>query len=318
MTALRPRRPRPSFGLSAPSPGRRPPGIAIDLGSSRTRAWTGGRGAILDVRTVTFPGSGSSGTGHGSGAPGGPGTPSSPGTYGTSRPSAPSGAASAPSGTPAGTSYPVQRGAIVDPEGTARMLERLLARHLPLLGRTTIALTTPVLGGDAYRAAAREALQVLRPSAILTIPTARAIALGAAADPSRPLLIVDVGGRLTEVFLLADGEVADAHRTDLGTEDVDDPACRVLTESVVGTVTRMLRSDGASLTREALDHGVLLAGGGALRPEIAHGLSERLHAAVRTAPAPHTVAVRGAARHLETVRDHPPGRGTAGPPTPQR
>lgn len=33
-------------------------GIALDLGSARTRAWTSGRRRILDVRTVTFPGAG--------------------------------------------------------------------------------------------------------------------------------------------------------------------------------------------------------------------------------------------------------------------
>lgn len=33
-------------------------GIALDLGSARTRAWTSGRRMILDVPTVTFPGTG--------------------------------------------------------------------------------------------------------------------------------------------------------------------------------------------------------------------------------------------------------------------
>ena len=33
-------------------------GVALDMGSARTRAWVSGRGMILDVPTVTFPGAG--------------------------------------------------------------------------------------------------------------------------------------------------------------------------------------------------------------------------------------------------------------------
>jgi rod shape-determining protein MreB and related proteins len=111
------------------------PGIALDLGSSRTRAWVPGPGIILDVPTVTIEG--------------------------------------------VGGSHPIRRGTIVDPEGTARMLQRLLGPRIPRHARPLIALTTPVLGGIAYRKAARAALEVLRPRTVLTIPTATAVALGA-------------------------------------------------------------------------------------------------------------------------------------------
>jgi len=261
MTVIRPPRAGSARHMTSPVC-RQCPGIAIDLGSARTRAWAPGRGIILDTRTVTFPGT--------------------------------------------GTSYPVQRGTIVDPEGTARMLDRLLGRRVPRFGHPVIALTTPVLGGIAYREAARTALQVLRPRTVLTIPTAKAIALGADADPSRPLLIVDIGAHLTEVFLLTDGAVTDAHRTALGTDDLDYTPCRELTESVVTVVTGMLRRDHTSQTLDALRNGVLLAGGGALRPEITHGLAAQLHVPVRPAPAPHTVAVRGAAKHLQAVHHRSP------------
>lgn len=273
MTAIRPPRHTSLRHSAWPLCCRRCTGIAVDLGSSRTRAWALGRGLILDARTVAFPGS--------------------------------------------GTSHPVQRGTIIDPEGTSRMLDRLLGRRIPLLGHTVIALTTPVLGGIAYREAARAALQVLRPTAVLTIPTAKAIALATRADPSRPLLVVDVGAHLSEVFLLIDGEVADAHRTLLGTDDLDRTPHRELVESVVTAVTAMLRRDRTSQTLDALRQGVLLAGGGALRPEVVHGLSHQLHVPVRTAPAPHTAAVRGAARHLEAVHTHRPDDDLADSP-PQR
>ncbi|NLU71491.1 hypothetical protein HCC61_02075 [Streptomyces sp. HNM0575] len=310
MTVIRPPRHAALRHRAWPLCCRQCTGIAIELGSSRTRAWALGRGIILDVRTVTFR---------------------------------------------SGASHPVQRGTIVDPEGASQMLDRLLGRRLPLFGHTVIALTTPVLGGIAYREAAREALRSLRPAAVVTIPTAKAIALGAGAGagsgaepaagagpvtdagqdaevqtpgsrsgaatgsgsgpgaaagagsaPFRPQLIVDVGAHLTEVFLLTEGEVADAHRAELGTDDLDRIPSRRIVGSVVDTLTAMLRRDTTSQTLDALQHGVLVAGGGALRPEITHGLSKQLHVPVRTAPAPHTAAVRGAARHLQAVHTHPP------------
>ncbi|MGW0548859.1 rod shape-determining protein [Streptomyces altiplanensis] len=247
------------------------PGIALDLGSARTRAWMRGRGIILDTPTVTFPGT--------------------------------------------GASSPIQRGTIVDPEGTARMLERLLARHIPASGRPLIVLTTPVLGGVAYRKAARTALDVLRPRTILTIPSAPAVALGAGKDMTRPLLIVDIGAHLTEVFLLDDGAVADAHSIALGTDDLDRTAThRDVTEAVTAKVADMLRLDHTSQTFDALHNGVLLAGGGALRPEFAHQLTGELRVPVRPVPGPHNAALRGAARILESAHGHPSVTGPAAHP----
>ncbi|MEW1921998.1 rod shape-determining protein [Streptomyces sp. NPDC088360] len=244
-------------------------GIALDLGSARTRAWTSGRRMILDVPTVTF---------HGGGAV-----------------------------------YPIRRGAIVDTSGTARMLDRLLGHRLPRFGRPLLILTSPVLGGVAYRAEARIAVEVLRPRTVLTIPTARAVASAVDADLARPLLVVDIGAHLTEVALLADGAVVDARHTALGTSDLDrrasptapPPPSAHLTDCVVAMVTAMLGQDRSSRTLEALRRGALLAGGGALLPEVSRGLAEQLHAPVQPVPAPHTAAVRGAAKLLRAAHGHP-------------
>ncbi|MFB7599829.1 rod shape-determining protein [Streptomyces sp. NPDC056160] len=263
--------------LRRPWPARRPwpmrgkcVGVALDLGSARTRAWVAGRGLVLDVPTVTFPGP--------------------------------------------GAAYPIQRGTIVDTPGTARMLARLLVHRLPRFGRPLVVLTAPVLDGVAFRAEARTAVQVLRPRGVLTLPGARAVALGAGADLSRPLLVVDIGAQLTEVVLLADGAVVDARRTALGTGDLDTVAPAELSEAVVGMVSAMERQDRTTLTADALRRGALLAGGGALRPEIVYRLTGRLHAPVVPVAAPHTAAVRGAATLLHAARAHPSAGGTASPP----
>ncbi|MFD5815803.1 hypothetical protein [Streptomyces sp. NPDC127038] len=205
-----------------------------------------------------------------------------------------------------GATYPIQRGTIVDTPGTARMLDRLLGHRLPRLGRPLLILTTPVLGGVAYRAQARTVVEVLRPRSVLTVPTARAVAIGADADPTPPLLVVDLGAHLTEVTLLADGAVTDARQTALGTSDLDHrtPPSRI-TDAVVAMVTAMLEQDHTSATFEALRRGALLAGGGALRPDITYRLADRLRAPVQPVPAPHTAAVRGAAKLLRAAWAHP-------------
>ncbi|WP_329440959.1 rod shape-determining protein [Streptomyces canus] len=269
--------PRPSAARHRPWPWcRQCTGIALDLGSARTRAWMSGRRSILDVPTVTVPGD--------------------------------------------SATHPVQRGTIVDTPGTARMLNRLLGHRLPRSGRPLLILTTPVLGGITYRAEARTAVEVLRPRTVLTVPTARAVAVAADSDPTRPLLVLDIGAHLTEVTLLADGAVTDARHTALGTSDLGTgdlgtgdlegrtPAAR-LTDAVDAMVTAMLDQDRTSQTLDALQRGVLLAGGGALRPDIADHLSRRLRAPVRSVPAPHTAAVRGAARLLQAAHAHPSATG---------
>ncbi|MFD0434258.1 rod shape-determining protein [Streptomyces chartreusis] len=245
-------------------------GLALDMGSARTRAWIAGRGMILDVPTITFPG--------------------------------------------AGAVYPIQRGAVVDVPGTARMLDRLLGHRLPRLTRPLVVLTTPVLDGPTYRERARTAVEVLRPRTVLTVPAARAIALAADADLSRPLLVVDIGAHLTEVVLLSEGMVFDARRTAVGTTDISAPGTSAeVIEAVTTMITSMLRQDRSSVTADALCRGALLAGGGALRPDLTYRLTGSLHAPLRAVPAPHTAAIRGAAKILQSAHAHPSAR-SAHPP----
>ncbi|MGV9273608.1 rod shape-determining protein [Streptomyces griseosporeus] len=271
---------------------RRYCGIALDLGSARTRAWITGSGVVVDVPTVTCTGTGA---GSEAGARFGTGTATGTGTG---------------SATGTGALYPVRRGAIVDTPGCARMLLRLLADRLPRLGHPLIVVTAPALGGLAYRTQARIAVDALRPRGVLTVPSARAVAVAAGADMSRPLLVADIGAHLTEVVLLHEGAVTDARRTALGTGDLDGttPPER-LSEAVALMLTAMLRQDRTSLTADALARGVLLAGGGALRPEITGRLAGLLHTPLSVVPAPHTAAVRGAARLLQVAHTHPSASG---------
>ncbi|MFF9122599.1 rod shape-determining protein [Streptomyces sp. NPDC014889] len=236
-------------------------GVALDLGSARTRVWTEGLGGIVDVPTVTHRGS--------------------------------------------TAARPVRRGTIVDPAGATRLVSRLLADRVPHDARPVVVLTTPVLSGPRTHATAVGVLRVLRPRAVLTLDGVRAAALGAGADLSGVLLVIDVGAQLSEVALLTDGRVAAARRATAGTDDVRAGALGELVTTVAALVTGLLRDDPRPALVDALDRGPLLTGGGALRPEFAFRLSARLRSHVRAVPKPQTAAVRGAVEALHSVLRHP-------------
>lgn len=206
--------------------------------------------------------------------------------------------------------HPVQRGTIVDPAGTAGMLSRLLAHRIPNNAQPVIAFTMPVLSGQQHYTAAVGVLQVLRPRTVLALDSVMAIALGTGADPFRPLLVIDLGFHLTEVALLADGEIMTARREAMGTRDLEDSSPADLVTDITAVVTTMMRDDPVPQFVDALDRGPLLAGGGALRPELVSRLSAQLHAPVLPVPQPHTAAVRGAAQALRSAQHHP----SLGPP----
>ncbi|MGW6978302.1 hypothetical protein ACWGE1_02445 [Streptomyces sp. NPDC054932] len=264
----------------APASGHRPrplcprcPGLALDLGSARTRAWITGRGVVLDVPTIALP--------------------------------------------EARVVHPTQRGAFGDVPERARTLDRLLGRllgrHMPPGARPLVVVATPVLHGPAYREQARAVVRGLLPRAVLTVPTARAIALAADADLSQPLLVADIGAHLSEVVLLVDGAVVDARSTALGTGDpVGADASEELSGTVVAMVTSMLRQDRTALTATALKRGALLAGCGALRPDLAPRLMAGLRAPLTAVRAPDTAALRGAAGLLRSAHAHPAVRATSG------
>ncbi|MGW7129736.1 hypothetical protein ACWGIA_15530 [Streptomyces bobili] len=219
-----------------------------------------------------------------------------------------------PTVTGAGHGEPVPEPGSAGTAGTARMLDRLFGDRPPAAGRPLVIVTAPVLGGVAHRDRARAAVEVLGPRTVLTVPTARAVAVAARADLSRPLLVVDLGARRTEAVLLADGAVADARGAAIGTADGDGTGRpgALLVDAVTAMVTAMLEEDRTPRTLDALRRGALLAGGGALRPEIPYRLTGRLHAPVSPVPAPHTAAVRGAAELLRAAHTHPSATGAVG------
>ncbi|GAA2486321.1 rod shape-determining protein [Streptomyces thermolineatus] len=82
------------------------------------------------------------------------------------------------------------------------------------------------------------------------------------------------------------------------------PVGRIV-RAVTDMVLDMLREDGTASTVDALDRGPLVTGGGALRPEIVYRIATLLDTPARPAPAPATAVVRGAAAALLSGPGHP-------------
>jgi rod shape-determining protein MreB len=198
-----------------------------------------------------------------------------------------------------GVRCPVQRGVVVDLPGAARVLDDLLGSRAGLGHYSIVVLTTPLQCSDQQHSVARAALEVLDPRTVLTIDSVKAAALGAGAGLTHPLLVVDIGADLTEVGLLVDGGVTQAHRIDVGTSDLGvTTTVAELVQSIVAVVTALLRLECGGQVVDALDRGPLL-------PEITYRLAKRLLAPVRPAPAPQSAAVRGAGLALVAAHRHP-------------
>lgn len=237
-------------------------GLALDLGSSRTRAWIPGQGIVSD-------------TGNGPG-----------GEY--------------------GRGGPVRRGRIVDTESCGRMLGRIADTALGAdRDDTVIVLSHPVLAGPEHRAAAREILGALGPSSVIVLDSARAAAACAGPQDGGPLLVVDIGAELTEATLLVDGRVRDARLAETGLSDLGPgEAPTVVVRAVLDMVMAMWQQDRHGAVLGALRKGPLLAGGGALRPDVTNRIAVRLGVAVRLPDDPATTVVRGAGLFLSSVLRH--------------
>ncbi|MEU4291666.1 rod shape-determining protein [Kribbella sp. NPDC026596] len=207
----------------------------------------------------------------------------------------------------AGVSYPISRGRVTDVPGTARMLCRLLLGRADRAPRPElIVVTIPVLCPEADRHGVIAAVEILEPRTVITIDGVKAAAIGATTDLARPLLVIDLGAQLTEVAVLADGSVVEARRTPHGTADLrTSMTVDNLVEDIRDMVADLLSHDCGPQVVDALDRGPLLAGGGALLPAITYQLSKQLSCMAQPAPAPYTVALRGASTVALAARRHP-------------
>ncbi|MEV7234812.1 rod shape-determining protein [Streptomyces sp. NPDC051020] len=241
-------------------------GLALDLGSSRTRAWVPGLGIVTDADAES--------------------TDDPQGARGHGR--------------------PVRRGRIVDRESCGRILSRIADTALGTdRSETLIVLSHPVLAGPEHRAEARELLAALGPTSVIVLNSARAAAACGGPQDGGPLLVVDIGAELTEVTLLVDGMVRDAREAETGLSDLGpaEPPTPVV-RTALDMIMEMWQQDRHGAVLGALRKGPLLAGGGALRPDITNRIAVRLGVPVRLADDPATTVVRGAGLILSSALRH--------------
>lgn len=201
---------------------------------------------------------------------------------------------------------PVRRGRIVDTASCGRMLGRIADTVLGAdRSDTVIVLSHPVLAGSGHRAAARDLLTALGPSSVIVLDSARAAAACAGPQDGGPLLVVDIGAELTEATLLVDGRIRDARLAETGTSDLEPgESPTAVVRAVLDMVMGMWRQDRHGALLGALRRGPLLAGGGALRPDITNRIGIRLGVPVRLTDDPATTVVRGAGLILGSVLRH--------------
>ncbi len=250
-------------------------GLALDLGSSRTRAWVPGRGLLLEP----FPGSGPHG---GAERPVRRGRIVDPESCGRLLGRI-ADAALGPdrSDSVIVLSHPVLAGA--EHRTAARAL-------LAGLGTTRVLVLSSARAAAAY-AGPRE--------------TGPLLVVDLGAELTEVTLLV--GG------LVADARQAESGLDDLdGLDPATLPT--VLGRTVLDMITSMWRHDRHGAIRGALRKGPVLAGGGALRSDVTEHLARCLGTRVRLADDPSTTVVRGAGQILSSVLRHRPTPERSGHP----
>lgn len=250
-------------GAQGVSPAAR--GLALDLGSSRTRAWVPGRGLVLDP----FPGSGPHG---GDERPVRRGRIVDPESCGRMLGRI-ADAALGPdrSDSVIVLSHPVLAGA--EHRSAARAL-------LAGLGTTRVVVLSSARAAAAY-AGPRE--------------TGPLLVVDMGAELTEVTLLVN--------GLVADARQAESGLDDLDRLDPA-KLPTVLVRTVLDMITSMWRHDRHGAIRGALRKGPVLAGGGALRADVTDRIARCLGTRVRLADDPSTTVVRGAGQILSSVLRH--------------
>ncbi|NUW33115.1 rod shape-determining protein [Nonomuraea sp. SMC257] len=202
-------------------------------------------------------------------------------------------------GSGSGLVRPLRHGMVADP-GACHRLVRLVLHDARLSGAwplDRVLAGMPVAATASDRAAVRTAVSEAAGCAVTLVEEPLAAAVGAGLDVTdpRPALLLDVGAGIVEAVVIRDGVVTDALALQLSaTTGTGLPAYAL--DGVVEMTARLLRRLPARLRPAARDGGLLLTGGGATQPRLAHRLRETLRLPVEAAPEPAHATVRGLTR----------------------
>ncbi|MFC4059068.1 rod shape-determining protein, partial [Planomonospora corallina] len=148
---------------------------------------------------------------------------------------------------------------------------------------------------DLFAFADMLAAEVGCPVTVVEEPLAAAVGCGLDVTDPRPRLLLDVGAGIIEAAVICDGAVVDAGAVQVMAESSADLPEHVH-DQVTAVLSELVARVPASRRRGVRERGLLLTGGGVLRPRLARGLCARLGVTVSPAPAPAHATVRGLAR----------------------
>jgi actin-like ATPase involved in cell morphogenesis len=273
-----------------------PVGLAIDLGTARTRVHRPGDGSGLDEPTLVA-------------------------RRGADVAAAGRDAWRTCTRTDARLCWPVRRGVVVDPVSCVRLLTLLLGdvagRRAP--GVVAVAVRS---GGDPYDDAVTAAVVASATgAAVRRVESLLAAAIGAglAVDEPAAALVCDLGAGTLDLGAVGDGRLLASTSVPLGTHDWADDPLRVLAEARTA-LRRVLDALPPGTAGDLAARPVVLVGGGALVRDVPRRLAEAWRTDVAAAPEPRLAVVAGLARclgsHLDLGRPggdlRPPSRSELG------
>ena len=250
--------------------------VGIDLGTARTKICLSGAGIVLDEPTLAaYDGSGAViAAGHDAWV--------------------------ASETGPARLQVPVRGGVIGDPVGCVHTIRLLLrkARVTTTDGRD-IAVSLPATA-NARDASVLTAVMASATGGRITAvqsTLAASIGSGIGVEEAWPHAVLDLGAGVTELAVIADGQVLAVSALRMGIRDYDDDS-EPAEGRIVELLRRVLNDIPERVAGDVAAGDLLLVGGGASQPELAARLSRALGMPVRVPPHPREVVVDGLGRCL--------------------
>jgi rod shape-determining protein MreB len=248
-------------------------GLAIDLGSARTRMLVPGVGLLLDEPSLV--------------------------AYDRSGRAVAAGRDAWISSAkgPARLSMPVRAGIVKDPVGCVRMLRLLLLKAGPsVVDPREVLVSLPATAGTRDESVAAAVIASATEAHVVLLPSGLAASIGAGLDISRsePLIVCDIGAGVTELAVIADGRVLASAGVRRGVRDFETDPKR-LESHVRSLLHRVLDALPDRTSGDAAAGPLFLVGGGAALPEASFALSSGCQMPLQVMDDPRDVVVKGLA-----------------------
>jgi rod shape-determining protein MreB len=249
------------------------PGLAVDLGSARTRILVPGAGHLLDEPSLV--------------------------AYDRNGRAVAAGrnAWLLSAEAPVSLTMPVRSGVVKDPVSCVHMLRMLLAQSGSAIpDAREVLVSLPATSGPRDESVAAAVVTSATGARAVPMSSGLAATIGAGLDSSRsaPVVVCDIGAGVTELAAVADGRVLASAGVRCGVRDFDTSPGRLVSR-VKELLTQVLDALSERAAGDAAAGTLLLVGGGAMLPEVSAALSSGCQMPVRVMDHPRDVVVKGLA-----------------------